>query len=207
MTIVRNLFAKIHLKLLHSLAIFFLVSGLIVASHGRAQENTKTFNFQFENTEVSEVIKVFSRETQQKFVLDTGVHAKVSIFATAPVGEAEAFHLLAKALATKGIGMLRHGDLWIVKTAKGLQKDMLPVVTVLPEPVPERLLNLVVTLHYLPADHFVKKMKPLLSKEGEVQVMAENKIMISDWISNLFRVQALLVEVDKEDTKINLKAK
>jgi general secretion pathway protein D len=167
----------------------------------------KQFNFQFENAEVDEVVKIFARETKQKFVIDSGLKAKVSIFSSSPVTAEEACHLLSKSLATKGIGLLRHGELWIVKQAKLLQKDMLPVVTSLPDPIPERMLNFVVTLKYINADLFNRKMKSLLSKEGVVNAVAENKIIITDWVSNLFQIQALLNEIDKEDTKLNSKIK
>lgn len=172
-----------------------------------AAEGVKLFNFQFENAEVSEVVKVFARETNQKFVVDSGIKAKVTIFSSSPVGEEEAFHMLSKSFATKGIGLVRHGELWSVKQAKNLQKDMLPVVTTLPDPIPERMLNLVITLKYINSDLFTRKMKTLLSKEGTVNSVAENKIFITDWVSNLFQIQALLNEVDKEDTKLNPKLK
>jgi general secretion pathway protein D len=170
-------------------------------------EGGKQFNFQFENAEVDEVVKVFARETNQKFIVDSGIKAKVNIFSSKPVEEDEAFHMLSKSLATKGIGLVRHGELWIVKQAKQLQKDMLPVVTSLPDPIPERMLNLVVSLKYISSDLFTRKMKTLLSKEGSANAVAENKIIITDWVSNLFQIQALLNEVDKEDTKINSKSR
>jgi general secretion pathway protein D len=183
-----------------------LLTILLIGSYSIAEE-LKQFNFQFENADIDEVVKVFARETNQKFIIDSGIKAKVNIFSSKPVGEEEAFHMLSKSLATKGIGLVRHGELWIVKQARQLQKDMLPVVTTLPDPIPERMLNLVITLKYIGSDLFIRKMKTLLSKEGAANAVAENKIIITDWVSNLFQIQSLLNEVDKEDTKINSKTK
>lgn len=189
------------MNILKFFSIIFLV-GVYASA-----EDSRQFNFQFENAEVNEVVKVFARETNQKFIIDSGVKAKVNIFSSNPVAAEEAFHLLSKALATKGIGLVRHGEVWIVKQARQLTKDMLPVVTSLPDPIPERMLNLVITLNYINSDIFTRKMKIFLSKEGKVNAVAQNKIIITDWVSNLFQIQALLNEIDKSDTKINSKVK
>jgi type II secretory pathway component GspD/PulD (secretin) len=182
---------------------FFVVFAVLINAQDLvAAEGEKRFRFHFENAEVEEVVKVFARETNQKMVIESGIKAKVNILSANLVSEAEAFHMLSKSLATKGVGIVKHGDLWIVKPAKQLQKDMLPVVISLPDPVPERMLSLVVTLNYINSDLFARKMKSLLSKEGGVNAVAENKIIITDWVSNLFQIQALLNEIDKSDTKI-----
>lgn len=191
-----NSFCRVFTTLIIMIWIFMSAECLVAA------EGDKLFRFHFENTEIEEVVKVFARETNQKIVIESGIKAKVNILSTNPVSEAEAFHMLSKSLATKSIGIVKHGELWIVKPTKQLQKDMLPVVMTLPDPVPERMLSLVVTLNYINSELFTRKMKSLLSKDGNVNAVAENKIIITDWISNLFQIQALLNEIDKADTKL-----
>lgn len=193
------------MKTLQSICIklLFLLSSSVVS----AQESPKFFQFQFENTEIEEVVKIFARESNQKFIVDSGIRAKINIFVAKPVPQEEAFHLLSKALATKGIGMAKHGEVWIVKKAKQLQRDLIPVVTNLPDPIPERMLSYVVTLKYLTTDFFMKKLKIYLSKDGEINAVGENKLVVIDWVSNLYQMQSLLNELDKEDTKFPVKTK
>lgn len=67
---------------------------------------------------------------------------------------------------------------------------------------------LVISLKYASANEINKELRILTSKDGElVPVSRTNQIIITDWVSNLYRITNLLKEIDvKVEKKVEKKS-
>lgn len=156
-----------------------------------------TFAFQFRNAEMVDVIQSYSKVTGQKFVIDGGIHGKVTIMNPRKVTSEEAFNLLSLALASASVAISVQGDTMLVMQARQIQRNMIPVVTELPAAKPERMVAWVVDMQNIDADEVNRQLRLLTSKDGEVMSFGRNKLIIQDFISNLYRVHDIIAQIDK----------
>jgi general secretion pathway protein D len=176
-----------------------LISLLLSASSFAA--NVK---FSFQNEDVAKVVETYSKLTGQKFVLDSSVRGKISIFGADNVTTEEAFNLLSSGLATNGYAISKQEDTMIIKSARNIQRDLIETTTSLPALKPERMVTYIYTFKNIPATTINRDLRILTSKDGECSVYArQNQIIMTDWASNIQRVDDLFKQIDRPtDPKI-----
>lgn len=158
----------------------------------------KSMKMNFKNEDLSKIIEVYSKASGQKFVVDSAVQGKVSIFLPEPVSIEEAFNQLSSALALNSYAISKQGDTMVVKSARNIQRDLIEVSTERPTLKPERMYTWVYSLKNTPADDIMKELRILPSKDGELTMHARNnQLIFTDWASNLNRIADILKEIDK----------
>lgn len=160
--------------------------------------------FSFNGEEITKIIDVYSKATNQRFVIDPGVRGKGTVTAADDVTNEEAFNLLSSMLALNGYAISKQGDTWVVLNARNIQRGLIEVVNTLPALKPERMVTYAITLKYMPVEQVNRELRILPSKDGEMSVFTKtNQIFISDWTSNLHRIDKILAELDRPvDAKI-----
>lgn len=176
-----------------SLLLFFLCSTAMAS-------NTKTMKFTFKNAEITDVIAAYAKISGRKFVIDPGARGKTTILAPREVPVEEAFALLSTALATNQIAIIEQDETLVVMPARNAQRSLVPVLTELPALKPERLVTMVFTLKNVPADEVNRRLRILPSKDGELTPFGNNKVIVTDWSSNVHRIARLLAELDQPGT-------
>jgi type II secretory pathway component GspD/PulD (secretin) len=167
---------------------------LITASTALAQEK---IDFNFNNEEISKIIQTYSKESGQKFVVDSIVRGKISILNPEKITKEEAFNALSEGLAVNGFAMVKNEDVFTIRNARSAQRDNLQVSTTLPTAKPQRMATWVINLQNRSAEDVQKDLRLFTSSYGELSsVRKTNQIVITDWTSNLQRVAALIKEVD-----------
>ncbi|MEQ1722242.1 MAG: secretin N-terminal domain-containing protein [Pseudobdellovibrio sp.] len=167
---------------------------LITASTAFAQEK---INFNFNNEEITKIIQTYSKESGQKFVIDSTVRGKITILNPEKISKEEAFNALSEGLAINGFGIVKNEDVFTVRNARSAQRDNLQVSTALPAAKPQRMATWVINLQNISAGDVQKDLRLLTSSYGELSSVGKtNQIVITDWTSNLQRVAALIKEVD-----------
>jgi type II secretory pathway component GspD/PulD (secretin) len=157
----------------------------------------KKIDFNYKMVDLNKVLDDYSHATGQKFIVDPGVHAMITIINSGPVSTEEAFNQLSTALALNGVGFSTRDDAMVLMQARALQRSMIGVGTQLPPMKPEKMYTWMPTLKYVSADDVNRQLRILTSKDGElVPVQHNNSLIISDWSSNLYRIAAILKEVD-----------
>lgn len=153
--------------------------------------------FNFQNEEIAKVIEVYSKATGQKFVVDGAVRGKATILGADNLSAEEALNMMSAMLATNGYAIAKKDDLWVVDSARKIQRDLIEVTQTLPALKPERMVTYVYTLQHVPAGMVMKELRILSSRDGEVQLNpSRNQLIFTDWVSNLHRVDQLLKQVD-----------
>jgi type II secretory pathway component GspD/PulD (secretin) len=167
---------------------------LITASTALAQEK---IDFNFNNEEISKIIQTYSKESGQKFVVDSTVRGKVTILNPEKITKEEAFNALSEGLAVNGFGIVKNEQVFTVRNARSAQRDNLQVSTTLPTAKPQRMATWVINLQNISAGDVQKDLRILSSAYGEFSsVTKTNQIIITDWTSNLQRVAAIIKELD-----------
>jgi len=182
---------------LHFLSVLSLL--IFSTSHfaARAEEGA-TIKFNYNNAEISNVIEDYAKASGQKFIFDVQVRGKVSIINPQKISLDEAFAQLSSALATNGIGISRQGDMMVVMPARSVQRNFIDIGTSLPPLRPEQMFTWIIDLKHASAERLNKELRILTSKDGElVPVTATNQILVTDWVSNLHRIQKIIEAVDR----------
>jgi len=160
-----------------------------------AQEKMK---MNYVNEEITKVIEAYSKVSKTKFILDPGVRGKITLLNPEPVTQEEAFNQISTALSINGYAISTQGDTLVVRSARNIQRDLVPVVTELPPLKPERMVTWFVTFKNISATQVNRDLRILPSKDGEMSVYeATNQMIITDYVSNLHRIAAILKELDK----------
>jgi len=188
----------------HFILVFALILGiqLATASLSLADELTgssasEKIKFYFNNEEISKVLENYSRISGKKMIIDSSVKGKISIFNPDTVDTTEAFNQISKALSMTGYAIISDGDTLVVRPVRHIQRSLIEVGPELPAPKPERMYSWVVTLKNIPTTLISKDLRNLISKDGEVNVVADNnQIIFVDWISNLYRIRELIKQID-----------
>lgn len=173
-----------------SLTLLCLFSSLVFAA-------SATIGFDFKDAEITDVIKQYSKASGEKFILDPQIRGKVTIINPGQVTIEEAFNQLSSALAVNGLAISRQGDQMVVQSARMIQRSLIDVGPTLPPLKPEKMFMWTVQLKNINAEDVNRQLRVLTSKDGElVPFTTTNQMVITDWVSNLYRVQKLMNELD-----------
>lgn len=159
----------------------------------------KSFNFSFKEAPLSNVVQVYANQTGKKFVIEPEIsaNAKVTIIQSQKVGAKEAFDLLSAALALSSVAISDRNGTFVVANAKSIEKSYIPVTSELPPLHPEKLTTWVATLKHVEANNVIQQARALASKDGEVAPYGNNRLIFTDWVSNLYRVREMLDQIDR----------
>lgn len=179
------------IKLLFSLIAFISIQNVFAEA--------KELNFNFNNEEMIKAIDIYSSLSGQKFVIDPSVRGKITILNNENVTIQEAYNQLSLALALNGYAISRQGDLSVIHSARNVQRNFIEVSTEKPSLTPERMYTWIYQPKNVTAEQINKDLRILVSKDGEMSVSTYgNKLIISDWVTNINRIALILSEIDKK---------
>lgn len=179
------------MKSVAALLAFALLSPQVFAAKNK-------MSFSYKDTDVLKVIEDYSSASGQKFVVDAGVKGKVTVLNPDAISIEDAFNQLSMALATNRLAISKQGDVMVVGEARSVQRNLIDVTTELPPLKPEKMHTWVINLKYISADEVNRQLRILTSRDGElVPFMPRNQLIITDWVSNLHRIGAMLAQIDR----------
>lgn len=161
------------------------------------QEERKPISFNYRDAKITKVLEDYAAKSGQRFIVDPMVRGVITIINPSPISLEEAFNQLSTSLAVNGIAISTQDSVMVVKQARSIQRDLVPVVTEVPTLRPERMVTWVIPLKHASAEAINRQLRILTSKDGElVPYSATNQIIVTDWTPNLHRIAAILKELD-----------
>ena len=134
----------------------------------------------------------------QRFIYDPQVRGRVTVINPQRISLDEAFAQLSTSLSVNGLGISKQGDVMVVQQARSIQRSFIDIGTTLPPLRPERMFTWVIDLKHASADRLMKELRILTSKDGEsVPLTATNQMLVTDWVSNLHRIEKIIEAVDR----------
>ena len=156
----------------------------------------------FNEVDISTMVKFISDLTEKNFVLDDRVKGKVSIFSPGKLSIEEAYNVFTSVLELKGFSVVPSGKVLkvvptsIVKTSG---------FTLLPSgekpPVNESYIAQVIKLENISAQEALPFLQPLVSKDGGISAFGTTNLLVLDSAINLRKIQDILKIIDTERTR------
>ncbi len=155
-------------------------------------------SFDYPNAEIGDVIRAISQLTGKNFIIDPGVHGKISIIAPTQITVAEAYKAFLSALAINGFTVVPSGKFLKVKNARNAQRDSIETYSGKYYPNADVMITRIVHLKYTSAEEINKRLRILPSKDGDMTPYEPtNSLIISDYGTNVERMMKIINEVDR----------
>ncbi len=158
----------------------------------------------FDNADLRTVIKFISELTGKNFVVDDKVKGTVTIISPTDITVDEAYQVFLSVLEMKGFTVVEAGRvLKVVPSAEARYRDIetLRVEESIRVGREDRMITQLIPLRHASANDLRGLLTPLVSKESQiVAYQPTNTLIITDYASNIRRLQSLIREMDVEST-------
>lgn len=184
---------------------FLLLSLLLLASPALAAGG-KGVVLNFNEVDISTMVKFISDLTGKNFILDDRVKGKISVYSPSKLSIEEAYNVFTSVLELKGFTVVQSGRVAkIVPSASAKQSGF----KLLPEgaqaPVNENYVAQVTKLEYITAQEALAFLQPMVSKDGHLSVFGPgNLLLMVDSSINIRKLHGLLQTIDIERTRDGL---
>lgn len=182
------------------LLLLLLLASPVLAAGG------KGVVLNFNEVDISTMVKFISDLTGKNFILDDRVKGKISVYSPSKLSIEEAYNVFTSVLELKGFTVVQSGRVAkIVPSASAKQSGF----KLLPEgaqpPVNENYVAQVTKLEYITAQEALAFLQPMVSKDGHLSVFGPgNLLLMVDSSINIRKLHGLLQTIDTERTREGL---
>jgi general secretion pathway protein D len=178
-----------------------LLAGLFFASPVLAAGRGVVLNFN--EVDISTMVKFISDLTGRNFVLDDRVKGKISVYSPSKLSIDEAYNVFVSVLELKGFTVVQSGRVAkIVPISSAKQSGLTLLKSGEMPPINENYVAQVNKLEYIPAQEAVTFLQPMVSKDGYISAFGPgNLLLIVDSSLNIRKLQGLLHLIDTEKTR------
>jgi general secretion pathway protein D len=182
-----------------------LLIGTVFASSAFAAPG-KGVVLNFNEVDISTMVKFISDLTGKNFILDDRVKGKISVYSPAKLSTEEAYNVFTSVLELKGFTVVQSGKVAkIVPSASAKQSGFKLLPKGEQAPVNESYVAQVVKLEYITAQEAVTFLQPMISKDGHISAFGpSNLLLMVDSSINIRKLYAILQTIDAERTREGL---
>jgi len=191
-----------HLSLL--LCIIVLV-GTLCATPALATGG-KGVVLNFNEVDISTMVKFISDLTGKNFILDDRVKGKISVYSPSKLTIEEAYNVFTSVLELKGFAVIESGKVAkIVPSSSARQSGFKLLPQGEQAPVNENYVAQVTKLEYITPQEAVTFLQPMVSKDGHISAFGPgNLILMVDSSINIRKLHGILQTIDTERTREGL---
>ncbi|MDR3579112.1 MAG: type II secretion system secretin GspD [Oryzomonas sp.] len=178
-----------------------LLAGLFFASPVHAAARGVVLNFN--EVDISTMVKFISDLTGRNFVLDDRVKGKISVYSPSRLSIEEAYNVFVSVLELKGFTVVQSGKVAkIVPISSAKQSGLTLLKSGEMPPVNENYVAQVNKLENISAQEAMTFLQPMVSKDGYISAFGPgNLLLIVDSSLNIRKLQGLLRLIDTEKTR------
>lgn len=157
----------------------------------------------FNDVDISTMVKFISDLTGKNFIMDDRVKGKISVFSPAKLTTDEAFNVFTSVLELKGFTVIQAGRVYkIIPTAMARQSDMRILTDRERGPVNDTYVARIITLENISAQEAVSFLQPVVSKDGYISAFGPgNMLLLVDSAMNTNKVLNILQLIDGEQPR------
>ena len=150
------------------------------------------------NADIRAVISEVSRVTGKNFVIDPRVQGKVSLISSKPLSNSALYQVFLSSLQVNGFAAIPSGDITKIVPAMDAKGIAPGLINELREPPRgDDMMVSVVPVHYVPAEHLVPVIRPLMPQWSNVSAYGpSNMIILSGRANNIRRLTHIIKQVD-----------
>jgi general secretion pathway protein D len=178
-----------------------LLAGLFFASPVFAAGRGVVLNFN--EVDISTMVKFISDLTGRNFVLDDRVKGKISVYSPSKLSIEEAYNVFVSVLELKGFTVVQSGKVAkIIPISSAKQSGLTLLKSGEMPPINENYVAQVNKLENISAQEAVTFLQPMVSKDGYISAFGPgNLLLIVDSSLNIRKLQGLLRLIDTEKTR------
>lgn len=201
---VRNLEAHVTPLLSRIFCTIVLVATLCATSVFAAGGKGVVLNFN--EVDISTMVKFISDLTGKNFILDDRVKGKISVYSPSKLSIEEAYNVFTSVLELKGFTVVESGRVAkIVPSASARQSGFKLLPQGEQAPVNENYVAQVTKLEYITPQEAVTFLQPMISKDGHISAFGPgNLILMVDSSINIRKLHGILQTIDTERTREGL---
>jgi len=153
----------------------------------------------FQDVDLTVLIKFISELTGRNFILDEKVKGKkVTVISPTKITKEEAYRVFESILEIKGLSTVPAGRvIKIVPAKEAVEKNLRTLFGREKTPISDTLVTRLIPLEYVAAEEMVKVLKPLMSRESQIDSYAgTNTLILTETGSNIDRLIRILEQLD-----------
>jgi len=187
-----------------TLCAFVLLASLLVSTTFAAPGKGVVLNFN--EVDISTMVKFISDLTGKNFILDERVKGKISVYSPSKLTNEEAYNVFVSVLELKGFTVVQSGKVAkIVPSGSARQSGF----KILPQgdslPINESYVAQVTKLENISAQEALTFLQPMVSKDGHISAFGPgNLILMVDSSINVRKLQEILQTIDTERSREEL---
>ena len=160
----------------------------------------------FNEVDISTMVKFISDLTGRNFVLDDRVKGKISVFSPSKLSNEEAYNVFVSVLELKGFTVVQSGKFGKIVPSASAKQSGFPLLPAGQQaPVNENYVAQVNKLENISAQEALAFLQPMISKDGHISAFGPgNLILMVDSSLNIRKLQGILETIDTERTREGL---
>ncbi len=160
----------------------------------------------FNEVDISTMVKFISDLTGKNFILDDRVKGKISVYSPSKLSIEEAYNVFTSVLELKGFTVVQSGQIAkIIPAATAKQSGFKLLTQGEQAPVNENYVAQVTKLEYITPQEAVTFLQPMISKDGHISAFGPgNLILMVDSSINVRKLHGILQTIDTERTREGL---
>ena len=160
----------------------------------------------FNEVDISTMVKFISDLTGKNFILDDRVKGKISVYSPSKLSIEEAYNVFTSVLELKGFIVVQSGKVAkIVPSAAAKQSGFKLLTQGEQAPVNENYVAQVTKLEYITAQEALTFLQPMVSKDGHLSAFGPgNLLLMVDSSINIRKLHGILQTIDTERTREGL---
>ncbi len=157
----------------------------------------------FNDVDISTMVKFISDLTGRNFIMDERVKGKISVYSPAKLSTEEAFNVFTSVLELKGFTIIPSGRVnKIVPTSAAKQSGMKVLVDGDRLPVNDSYVARVISLENITAAESVTFLQPVVSKDGYISAFGPgNLLLVVDSAFNINKILGIVEMIDTEQRR------
>ncbi|MGH8336788.1 MAG: secretin N-terminal domain-containing protein, partial [Gammaproteobacteria bacterium] len=162
--------------------------------------NERLITMDFQDVDISVLVKFISEITGKNFIIDEKVRGKITIISPSKISVDEAYLVFQSVLQVKGFTTVPSGAVIKIIATKEARSSTLE--TVLPKQIPpdsDEYVTRLMPLKFVDANNMVSVLQPLVSPDGLLAAYAAtNTLIIIDTGAQTDRLAKILSQLDVE---------
>ncbi|HEY3308079.1 MAG TPA: type II secretion system secretin GspD [Desulfuromonadaceae bacterium] len=181
-----------------------LLAGTLLVSPVAAASKGVVLNFN--EVDISTMVKFISDLTGKNFVLDDRVKGKISVFSPSKLSIDEAYNVFVSVLELKGFTVVQSGKVAKIVPTAGIKQSGFTLLSEGAQaPVNEKYVAQVYKLDNITAQEAMTFLQPMVSKDGHISAFGPgNLLLILDSSINLRKLRGILEMIDTDRPRANL---
>lgn len=163
-----------------------------------AAENEASWTVNFNETEISELIRFVAEATGKTMIVDPAVNGRVQVISSTPVNTDALYAMFLSILDVHGFAAIESGSVVRVVPVQGATMQPVPVILGADIGNGSELVTRVIQFSNVSAVQAVPILRPLAAQEGQMTAFAaSNSLIVTDTAANVARISEVAAYIDE----------